>query len=362
MLAPQRRLVGRLLARVAGVPGGRGTDPRRELAAIGVAATVVPLVLVGTALASLGEVNKAHAQADAITAAQVHFVLADMAHDTMRGDVLAVTFEETEEGRAKKIAALERDVALFRDLLIDVDAVELPADVMAALGPVRPAQNIYAEHVLAFGRAAAAEPDGARDMVAGIDVEFDALTPAQALVTKAMSRSSDRLQQDALDAERSVRARLIGSAVAALVAMAGFTLLLRGLGGRLGQMLARERGVAELLQRSLLPDRLPEVPGVRLAARYVPGATGTEVGGDWYDVIPLPSGEVGLVMGDAVGHDLAAAANMGQLRNGLRACAAEGADPGEVLQRLNRLCLQQNLGSMATVVYGVLDPVLGRLR
>src|SRR3712207_447412 len=144
--------------------------------------------------------------------------------------------------------------------------------------------------------------------------------------------------------------------------MIGFTLLLRGLGGRLGRMLAREREVAELLQRSLLPDRLPDPPGLRLAARYVPAAVGSEVGGDWYDVVLLPDGEVGLVMGDVVGHDLDAAASMGQLRNALRALAAEGAAPHTVLERLNRLCLHQGLGGMATVLYAVLDPVLGSLR
>jgi anti-sigma regulatory factor (Ser/Thr protein kinase) len=120
--------------------------------------------------------------------------------------------------------------------------------------------------------------------------------------------------------------------------------------------------VAETLQHSLLPDRLPDLPGVRLASRYVPGAVGTQVGGDWYDVVPLPSGEVGLVMGDVVGHDLDAAASMGQLRNALRACAADGAEPHEVLQQLNRLCLAQGLGSMATILYAVLDPVCGTLR
>jgi anti-sigma regulatory factor (Ser/Thr protein kinase) len=67
-------------------------------------------------------------------------------------------------------------------------------------------------------------------------------------------------------------------------------------------------------------------------------------------------------MGDVVGHDLQAAAAMGQLRNALRACAADGDAPEIVLERLNRLCVQQGLGDMATVLYGVLDPVAGRLR
>ena len=76
-------------------------------------------------------------------------------------------------------------------------------------------------------------------------------------------------------------------------------------------------------------------------------------------MVPLPGGRVGLVMGDVVGHDLRAAADMGQLRNALRACAADGAPPAEVLHALNRLCVSQELGDMATVLYAVLDPVQG---
>jgi anti-sigma regulatory factor (Ser/Thr protein kinase) len=131
------------------------------------------------------------------------------------------------------------------------------------------------------------------------------------------------------------------------------------MGRDLAALLARERGVAETLQHSLLPQRLPELPGVEFAARYEPGAVGSQVGGDWYDVVPLPGGRVGLVMGDVVGHDLRAAADMGQLRNALRACAADGAPPAEVLHTLNRLCVSQELGDMASVLYAVLDPVQG---
>ena len=92
--------------------------------------------------------------------------------------------------------------------------------------------------------------------------------------------------------------------VVALLGLLGITGLLHRMGGDLATLLARERGVAETLQHSLLPDRLPDLPGLRLAARYRPGAVGTQVGGDWYDVVPLPGGRVGLVMGDVVGHDL----------------------------------------------------------
>src|SRR3954447_24805142 len=118
----------------------------------------------------------------------------------------------------------------------------------------------------------------------------------------------------------------------------------------------QEHETAVTLQRSLLPDRLPDVPGLALAARYLPGAAGTEVGGDWYDVIPLADGRVGIAMGDVVGRGIPAASLMGQLRNGLRAYAIEGHPPAAALERLDRVVQSLNPGRMATLVYMVLDP------
>jgi anti-sigma regulatory factor (Ser/Thr protein kinase) len=117
-----------------------------------------------------------------------------------------------------------------------------------------------------------------------------------------------------------------------------------------------EHETAVTLQRSLLPDRLPDVQGLVLAARYLPGAAGTEVGGDWYDVIPLADGRVGIAMGDVVGRGIPAASLMGQLRNGLRAYAIEGHSPSAVLERLDRLVQSLNPGRMATLLYMVLEP------
>jgi serine phosphatase RsbU (regulator of sigma subunit)/FixJ family two-component response regulator/anti-sigma regulatory factor (Ser/Thr protein kinase) len=118
----------------------------------------------------------------------------------------------------------------------------------------------------------------------------------------------------------------------------------------------QEHETAVTLQRSLLPDRLPDVPGLALAARYLPGAAGTEVGGDWYDVIPLADGRVGFAMGDVVGRGIPAASLMGQLRNALRAYAIEGHTPAAVLERLDRLVQSLNPGRMATLLYMVLEP------
>jgi anti-anti-sigma factor len=120
--------------------------------------------------------------------------------------------------------------------------------------------------------------------------------------------------------------------------------------------LERERRNAETLQRSLLPDRFPIIPGVDFASRYLPGGAGLEVGGDWYDVFPLPRGRVGLTIGDVVGRGLTAAAAMGQLRTALRAYAIETDSPAAVLQRLSRLVAEFEAAQMATLIYAVLDP------
>ncbi|MEA2493541.1 MAG: hypothetical protein QOJ29_1452, partial [Thermoleophilaceae bacterium] len=120
----------------------------------------------------------------------------------------------------------------------------------------------------------------------------------------------------------------------------------------------REHGIVETLQRALLPTRLPQLPGVQVAARYLPGGMGTdvEVGGDWYDVFPLENGRIGVAIGDVAGHGLRAAALMGQLRNSLRAYAIEGHPPAVVVDRLNRLVRDLEQGWMATLLYMVLSP------
>jgi anti-sigma regulatory factor (Ser/Thr protein kinase) len=120
--------------------------------------------------------------------------------------------------------------------------------------------------------------------------------------------------------------------------------------------------VAETLQRSLLPERLPELPGIEIAARYVPGAADAQVGGDWYDAVPLRDGHAAIAIGDVVGHGLDAAARMARLQNALRAYALEGLRPSLVLERMNGFAREVSGGPMATLMYGVVDPDDGRLR
>ncbi|MCU1593127.1 MAG: putative sensor protein, partial [Frankiales bacterium] len=111
-----------------------------------------------------------------------------------------------------------------------------------------------------------------------------------------------------------------------------------------------QRRVAEGLQRSLLPD-LPAVKGLRLGACYEPSSSAAKVGGDWYDAFVLPDGSLGLVIGDVMGHDIAAAAAMGQLRSVLRTCAVDGDEPGQVVDRLDRLVTTFAMADLATVIY-----------
>ncbi|MFI0407892.1 PP2C family protein-serine/threonine phosphatase [Actinomadura sp. 3N508] len=121
-----------------------------------------------------------------------------------------------------------------------------------------------------------------------------------------------------------------------------------------------EHAGARELQRSLVPSALPDIPGLEMSARYRPGKE--NVGGDWYDVFPLPSGETGIVMGDVVGHGLSAAVVMGRMRSALRAYALESSDPAEVLRRLDRKIQHFEPDATATVLYAVCDAVPDRVR
>jgi phosphoserine phosphatase RsbU/P len=121
-----------------------------------------------------------------------------------------------------------------------------------------------------------------------------------------------------------------------------------------------ERVAVRELQRSLVPTALPVIPHVEMAARYSPGTA--IVGGDWYDVFTLPSGELGVVMGDVAGQGLRAAVIMGRMRSALRAYALEFDDPAEVLDKLDRKMQHFEGGVMATVLYAVCDPELRSAR
>ncbi|MEV8563508.1 SpoIIE family protein phosphatase [Streptomyces sp. NPDC051917] len=118
---------------------------------------------------------------------------------------------------------------------------------------------------------------------------------------------------------------------------------------------------ARTLQRSLLPRALPELPEVTTAARYQPAKQGADVGGDWYDVIPLSAARVALVIGDVMGHGMAEAATMGGLRTAVRTLSELELPPDEILGHLNDIVGDLGNDAFATCLYGIYDPVTRRL-
>ncbi|MDT9684273.1 SpoIIE family protein phosphatase [Streptomyces sp. TRM76323] len=179
----------------------------------------------------------------------------------------------------------------------------------------------------------------------------------------------------------TVAGRTMGAWLAAFTYRVGFTpderSVLTTVARMLAQALARA-GVAESerelslgLQRTMLPVLGPAVPGMEVAARYVPTGGGLQVGGDWYDMIQLPGGRAAFVIGDVQGHDVRAAGLMGQLRIALRAYASEGHRPDAVLSRASRFLYGITEGGngggdadgarFATCLYLEVDPATGTL-
>ncbi|KOV69563.1 serine/threonine protein phosphatase [Streptomyces sp. AS58] len=140
---------------------------------------------------------------------------------------------------------------------------------------------------------------------------------------------------------------------------------------RLDSLTAQARVQAELqrtrvelaiaLQRGMLPRDLPDAPGFHLAVAYAPACYGLNVGGDWYDAFVLSDGRIGLSVGDVQGHNIEAAAFMGQIRVGLRALASVTGEPGDLLARTNDLILSLGGDLFATCTFIRLDPTTGVL-
>ncbi len=193
------------------------------------------------------------------------------------------------------------------------------------------------------------------DLAPPIRAAVGQLQPGALLVTPLMAGT------------RALGALALGRAASRGPFTAADTDVIEGLGRQLAVGLAkadesaRDHSVAETLQRAVLPGELPEVDGLDLAVRYLPGTYGVEVGGDWYDAFPLEDGRIGLAIGDVVGHSIASASIMGQVRNLLRAYAVQTADPAEVLDRTRAALAQLLPDAMVTVAYAVLDPVTGEL-
>jgi serine phosphatase RsbU (regulator of sigma subunit) len=121
------------------------------------------------------------------------------------------------------------------------------------------------------------------------------------------------------------------------------------------RLYAEQRGIAQTLQHALLPDTLPQLPGIQASARYEAGEEGVDIGGDWYDVIDLGAGRLLLVVGDVSGHGLRAATTMAELRYAIRAYAAQSDGPAEILTKTSRLVNVSESGQLATVLCATVD-------
>jgi hypothetical protein len=134
-----------------------------------------------------------------------------------------------------------------------------------------------------------------------------------------------------------------------------------GISIALGRVDEFQRRTIETLQRNLLPHQLPDLPAASVSARYIP-ADVADIGGDWYDVIPLPDGRIGLAIGDVSGRGVEAATLMGQLRTALHILALEGHPPSTVLHRVDNLLQRLRLRMMATGIYMVVSSESMRMR
>jgi serine phosphatase RsbU (regulator of sigma subunit)/anti-sigma regulatory factor (Ser/Thr protein kinase) len=339
--------------------GAAQRSQQAKVAATGLAGVLLTLAVVHAGLTGLHRIERGNDAVARLDSARGYFQDADMMHDALYSSVLgALLVEQADVPGAPRdpVVDVRQDAARFRADLRAIDALDLPPGIREALGRVRPAQDAY---IAAAERIVAPSPDPAvrrRDLPA-FSRAFGALRDEQDVVTRQLRAEAERARALAQRDQRSAERRIVVAGSGALLGLFALSYWLSRVVRKLALQARRERGVAETLQRILLPDSLPDLPGVRMAAHYLPSADGALVGGDWYDVLVLPGGEIGLVMGDVAGHDLRAAAEMGQLRNALRAYAAEGAPADAVVERLNELCFQQRLETIATCVYAVLDPI-----
>lgn len=136
--------------------------------------------------------------------------------------------------------------------------------------------------------------------------------------------------------------------------------MVRGVGARIDaiRLCAREQSIGHALQRAMLPERV-EVSGLDVWTYYAPTPGGPQAGGDWYDVVQLDEEIAGLVIGDVVGHDIEAAATMGQLRSIVRSLALERIYPGPVLERVDHLVAGMRVSRSASLIYGTLHRTTG---
>lgn len=253
-------------------------------------------------------------------------------------------------GSLRRVALVHRDPEVQRELrrLVDVDPLPVSADLPAA----ECARTGEPRRLLDPGRTLF--PHLPADVV-------ERLRPLDLRSWIVVPLRSPRAIEGVLVFAVSGRARVASDRELDVAVEVGVR---AGIAVEHGRRYEDQVAVAEMLQRAVLPESLPRLPGLALSAEYLPAGprSGREVGGDWYDAIAHRDGRVGLAVGDVSGHGLGAAATMGRLRTALRVYALEGAPPAGVLDRLNRFLHDTGSGELVTAVYGVIDPVTGMLR
>jgi len=340
----------------------------RQLLAFGALGALLTLFVAAAAVFTLsGTVRTGHELGQLSQAQRLHQD-ADMMHDALRADVAnaqAAGRGSPTQSKAQILRASQDHATEFRSDLDGLQRLQLPADVQVMFSASRAPREAYIQ--LAQQLVESTLRDGSIDPQRAqlFQTRFQALVDRQSAVTSTLAKTSAILQREQAARERMVSRVLVLASAGALAGWAFLILMLRRAGMRLFDALNREaeqRAVADQLQRSLLPERLPVIPGLRLAARSKPAHSDRHVGGDWYDVISLPSGDVGLVVGDVVGHDLRAAIAMGQLRAALRAFAVYEPSPAAVLGRVNRVADLLEVTDLTTCVYAVVNPVTRSVR
>ncbi|MFJ8537851.1 SpoIIE family protein phosphatase [Streptomyces sp. NPDC093591] len=224
---------------------------------------------------------------------------------------------------------------------------------------VRPAADGQLAKLLEEGRpvlgSTAGVPSTAAELLGGANAP-QAMPPGQRLIIAPLHGRSHALGSVVL-LRGPGRADFTGDDLLVASQLATHT----ALGIDKAMLFAREASVADALQRTMLPPSLPEPPGVRLASRYLPASRTAQVGGDWYDAIPLPGNRVALVIGDVMGHSMTSAAIMGQLRTTVQTLALLDLPPDEVLHHLDEQAVRLGTEHTATCLYAMYDPVLHRL-
>ena len=350
----------------AGDHGGErvlGTGGRwpRELLRLAALSALLTLIAAGSAVFALSDTVRTGHELGQLSRAQRFHQDADMMHDALNADV-ALAVQARRVGspakRAEVLRGAEKHAALMREDLRLLAQVDVPPNLRPQVQSLRQQREAYATLALQRVRAVLRGENGAA-AGANFDRTFERLVDLQANLTRALARTAENVEKDQDRHERVIATVLVVALAVVVLGWAVLVGMLRRTGSRLLSALRREaqqRAVADQLRVTLLPDHLPDIPGLRLAARSQPVNSDMRVGGDWYDVILLPSGCVGLVVGDVIGHDLRAAAAMSQLRAALRAFAVYDQSPAAVLTRVNTVADLLQVTDLTTCLYAVVDP------